>query len=43
VLDTLNEIAPVVAVRGNNDKADWAHSIGRWWRLATYRYTCCTT
>jgi uncharacterized protein len=27
VLDTLNEIAPVVAVRGNNDKADWARSL----------------
>ena len=27
VLDTLNDIAPVVAVRGNNDKADWARSL----------------
>ena len=24
VLDTLKDIAPVVAVRGNNDKGDWA-------------------
>lgn len=30
VLDTLNEIAPVVAVRGNNDKGEWAHSISDW-------------
>jgi putative phosphoesterase len=30
VLDTLNEIAPVVAVRGNNDKADWARSLSDW-------------
>jgi putative phosphoesterase len=30
VLDTLNEIAPVVAVRGNNDKADWARSLPDW-------------
>jgi uncharacterized protein len=27
VLDALNEIAPVVAVRGNNDKGEWARSI----------------
>lgn len=30
VLDTLNEIAPVVAVRGNNDKGDWAQSLPDW-------------
>ena len=30
VLDTLNEVAPVVAVRGNNDKAGWAHSLPHW-------------
>ena len=30
VLGTLNEIAPVVAVRGNNDKADWARSLPDW-------------
>jgi len=30
VLDTLNDIAPVVAVRGNNDKADWARSLPDW-------------
>jgi putative phosphoesterase len=30
VLDTLNELAPVVAVRGNNDKADWASSLPDW-------------
>ena len=30
VLDTLNAIAPVVAVRGNNDKADWARSLPDW-------------
>ena len=30
VLDTLNEIAPVVAVRGNNDKADWARALPDW-------------
>jgi putative phosphoesterase len=27
VLDKLREIAPVVAVRGNNDKGDWAESL----------------
>jgi uncharacterized protein len=27
VLDALNEIAPVVAVRGNNDKGEWAQSL----------------
>ena len=27
VLDTLREIAPVVAVRGNNDKGEWAESL----------------
>ena len=30
VLDTLKEIAPVVAVRGNNDKGDWAKSLPDW-------------
>ena len=30
VLDTLNEIAPVVAVRGNNDKGDWAEALPDW-------------
>jgi predicted phosphodiesterase len=30
VLDTLNQIASVVAVRGNNDKGDWATSIPDW-------------
>jgi putative phosphoesterase len=27
VLDELRAIAPVVAVRGNNDKGDWAHAL----------------
>ncbi|GAB4241724.1 MAG: metallophosphoesterase family protein [Elainellaceae cyanobacterium] len=27
VLEQLNAIAPVIAVRGNNDKGDWAESI----------------
>lgn len=30
VLDALNEIAPVVAVRGNNDKGEWAVSLPDW-------------
>ena len=30
VLDTLRDIAPVVAVRGNNDKGEWAESIPDW-------------
>ena len=30
VLDTLKQIAPVVAVRGNNDRGDWATSIPDW-------------
>ena len=30
VLDTLYEIAPVVAVRGNNDKGEWAQSLADW-------------
>ena len=30
VLDTLNDIAPVVAVRGNNDKGDWARALPEW-------------
>jgi putative phosphoesterase len=30
VLDTLNEIAPVVAVRGNNDKGECAQALPDW-------------
>ena len=30
VLDTLNDIAPVVAVRGNNDKGAWAEELPHW-------------
>lgn len=30
VLDTLRDVAPVVAVRGNNDKGDWAESLAEW-------------
>src|SRR5689334_14017397 len=30
VLDALNEIAPVVAVRGNNDKGEWAEALPDW-------------
>lgn len=30
VLDTLRAVAPVVAVRGNNDKGDWADSLPNW-------------
>ena len=30
VLDRLREIAPVVAVRGNNDKGEWADSLPDW-------------
>lgn len=30
VLDTLNQVAPVVAVRGNNDKGEWAQSLPDW-------------
>jgi putative phosphoesterase len=30
VLDTLNDIAPVVAVRGNNDKGEWANALPDW-------------
>lgn len=30
VLDTLRAIAPIVAVRGNNDKGDWATSLPDW-------------
>jgi putative phosphoesterase len=30
VLDSLQQIAPVVAVRGNNDKGDWAESLPDW-------------
>ena len=27
VLETLHAIAPVIAVRGNNDKGEWAHAL----------------
>jgi uncharacterized protein len=30
VLETLKEIAPVVAVRGNNDKGAWAEGLPNW-------------
>ncbi|HEX6717702.1 MAG TPA: metallophosphoesterase family protein [Pyrinomonadaceae bacterium] len=30
VLDDLRDIAPVVAVRGNNDKGDWAEALPTW-------------
>jgi putative phosphoesterase len=30
VLDELREIAPVVAVRGNNDKGEWAETLPDW-------------
>lgn len=30
VLDTLKDIAPVVVVRGNNDKGDWAQTLPDW-------------
>lgn len=30
VLDELRKIAPVVAVRGNNDKGEWAESLPDW-------------
>ncbi|HEX5874285.1 MAG TPA: metallophosphoesterase family protein [Pyrinomonadaceae bacterium] len=30
VLDSLRAIAPVVAVRGNNDKGEWAESLPDW-------------
>jgi putative phosphoesterase len=30
VLETLKSIAPVVAVRGNNDKGAWADELPRW-------------
>lgn len=30
VLETLQQIAPVVAVRGNNDKGAWAESLPDW-------------
>jgi uncharacterized protein len=30
VLDALREIAPVVAVRGNNDKGEWAELLPDW-------------
>lgn len=30
VLEALNGIAPVVAVRGNNDKGEWAEELPHW-------------
>src|SRR5215217_6432318 len=30
VLDKLGQIAPVVAVRGNNDRGEWAESLPQW-------------
>ena len=30
VLDDLKSIAPVMAVRGNNDKGDWANDLPQW-------------
>lgn len=30
VLEALREIAPVVAVRGNNDRGEWAESLPHW-------------
>ena len=30
VIDTLKQIAPVVAVRGNNDKGEWANDLPDW-------------
>jgi putative phosphoesterase len=30
VLETLKALAPVVAVRGNNDKGEWAESLPNW-------------
>lgn len=30
VLDALKDIAPVVAVRGNNDKGDWSQELPDW-------------
>lgn len=30
VLEALNRIAPVVAVRGNNDKGEWAEGLPHW-------------
>jgi putative phosphoesterase len=30
VLEALREIAPVVAVRGNNDKGEWAKELPQW-------------
>ena len=30
VLDSLRDIAPVVAVRGNNDKGEWSNSLPDW-------------
>jgi putative phosphoesterase len=30
VLDSLREIAPVIAVRGNNDKGEWAESLAHY-------------
>jgi putative phosphoesterase len=30
VLETLKQLAPVVAVRGNNDKGEWANDLPQW-------------
>ncbi len=30
VLETLKQVAPVVAVRGNNDKGEWANGLPDW-------------
>jgi uncharacterized protein len=30
VLETLRDVAPVVAVRGNNDKGEWSNSLPDW-------------
>ena len=30
VLDRLRDVAPVVAVRGNNDKGEWSNSLSDW-------------
>ena len=30
VLEALNDVAPVVAVRGNNDRGDWAEALPEW-------------
>lgn len=30
MLETLRDVAPVVAVRGNNDKGEWSNSLPDW-------------